>query len=55
MELINFVKFSAGIIATDWKANGKFLVRIAAATAFGILLVLRLGPGAEFARGILSA
>jgi hypothetical protein len=53
MESTNFLKFSAGIIATDWKAHGKFLVGIATAMAVGILLAMRLGPGAELARGIL--
>jgi hypothetical protein len=53
MESISFLKFSTSIIAKDWKAHGKFLLGIAVATAVGILLVMRLGPGADLARGIL--
>jgi hypothetical protein len=53
MASTNFLEFSFRIIAKDWKAHGKFLLGIAAAMTIGILLVMRLGPGAELARGIL--
>ena len=53
MESIIFLKFAISIIAKDWRTHGKFLLKIAAAAAVGILLVMRLGPGAELARGIL--
>jgi hypothetical protein len=53
MASTNFLEFSFRIIAKDWIAHGKFLLGIAAAMTIGILLVMRLGPGAELARGIL--
>lgn len=53
MESLTFLKFAISITAKDWRAHGKFLLKIAAAAAVGILLVMRLGPGAELARGIL--
>ena len=53
MESPGFLKFSINIIVKDWIAHGKFLLGIAGAMAIGILLVMRLGPGAEMARGIL--
>jgi hypothetical protein len=53
MGSTSFLKFTIGIIAKDWSAHGKFLFGIAGAMAVGILLVMRLGPGAELARGIL--
>jgi hypothetical protein len=49
----SFLKFSIGIIGQDWNAHRRFLFGIAASMAVGILLVMRLGPGADLARGIL--
>jgi hypothetical protein len=53
MELARFLKFSINIVAKDWNAHGRFLLGVAAAMAVGILLVMRLGPGADLAKGII--
>ena len=53
MESAGFFKFATKIVSKDWNDHGKFLLGIAAAMAVGILLVMRLGPGADLARGIL--
>ena len=53
MESTNFLKFSINLIIKDWADHGRFLVAIAIAMAAGIIVVMKLGPGADLAQGIL--
>ena len=53
MDSAGFLKFATNIVGKDWNEHGKFLLGMAAAMAIGILLVLRLGPGQELAKGII--
>ena len=41
------------LIVKDWTDHGKFLLGIAGAMATGIILVMKLGPGADLAQGVL--
>jgi hypothetical protein len=53
MAATGFLNFTAGIVAKDWNIHGKFILKLAAAMALSILLVMRLGPGQDLARGML--
>jgi hypothetical protein len=53
MDSAGFLRFAADIVGKDWNEHGKFLLKVAAAMAIGVLLVMRLGPGEELAKGII--
>jgi hypothetical protein len=53
MAATGFFNFTAGIVTKDWNTHGKFILKLAAAMAVSISLVMRLGPGQDLAKGIL--